>query len=327
MKQVQMHAYGAAEILQVVEMPIPRAGGGELLIQVEAVGVNFSDVLRRQNRYFMPTPLPYVLGVEAVGTVAGIGNGVDATATPIGTRVLAILPESGGYAEYVTAPAHFCIPMPPHVDPAQATALFVQGTTAYLILHAVAGDVQGKRVLVHAAAGGVGSLLVQLAKQAGAHVTATASTDEKLALSTALGADCAVNYSEADWPAQVIAATDGEKVDLILEMVGGDVFVQSFQCLKAGGAMIVYGAASGQKGMIHSEHFVDESQSLYSFNLAHFIQHRPEAFQAALGALIGMLAQGALAVQINHRFALDDVVNAHRQLENRQTTGKVVLIP
>ena len=327
MKQVQLNAYGSADVLDVVEVETPQPDVGELLIKVEAAGVNFSDVLRRRNTYFMPTPLPYVLGAEAVGTIVAIGQGVDDQSIQNGQRVLAILPSGGGYSEYVAVAASYCVPLPVHVEPADATAIFVQGSTAHLILHQVAAHVEGQTVLVHAAGGGVGSLLVQLAKLAGAKVIATGSSDEKLAFARKLGADAAINYTEANWPAKVIEANDGEKVDLVLEMVGGEVYTQSFACLKPGGTMIVYGAASGQKGMIHSEHFVDENHNLLSFNLAHFVQHKTDLWQASLGAMIGLIAEGQINIQTGHTFVLNDVRRAHQQLEDRQTTGKVVLIP
>lgn len=323
MKQIQIVAYGGPEVLTLVETEEPTAGDGELLIQVEAAGVNFSDVLRRRNTYFMPTPLPYVLGAEAVGKVVGAGS----EAFPEGSRVLAILPQGGGYAEYLSVPAQYCVPLLPHINPMSACALFVQGSSAHLMLHQIAGPLSGKSVLVHAAAGGLGSLLVQLAKREGAQVIATASSPEKLAFAQSLGADAGVNYTEADWPQRIVEANGGKKVDLILETVGGEIYSQSFACLKTGGSMIVYGAASGEKGLVHSEHFVDESHNLLSFNLAHFIQNKPEQWQASQGAMIGLLAEGKIRVEVEHSYPLSEAAKAHRHLESRQTSGKVVLIP
>ncbi|MEL6844055.1 MAG: zinc-binding dehydrogenase, partial [Bacteroidota bacterium] len=276
--------------------------------------------------YFMPTPLPYVLGVEAVGTIKELGPESE-TQFATGQRVLALLPFGGGYAEFVSAPLDYCIPLPDHVDARDATALFVQGTTAYLMLHQLAGEVKGKSVLVHTAAGGVGSLLVQLCQQAGARVIATASTEEKLGFAKRLGAEAGVNYRTSDWVEAVIAANEGEKVDLIFEMVGGNIYEQSFGCLNTMGKMIVYGAASGEKGLVHSEHFVDESHQLLPFNLAHFMQYRFAEWQAAMGAMIGLLAEGKIAIQRTHEFPLEQAATAHAQIEARQTQGKVVLIP
>lgn len=329
MQQVQFTAYGEAEVLSIVETALPQPGPGELLIRIEAAGINYSDILRRRNTYFMPTPLPYVLGAEAVGQVAGRGEDVaDAPPFQAGARVLAILPHGGAYAEYVVCPAQYCVPLPPHIDPRAATAIFVQGSTAHLILHDLLGGVEGKTLLVHAAAGGVGSLLVQMARLAGAQrVIGTASSADKCAAAIAFGADAAIDYSQADWPAAVRAANGGEGVDIVLEMVGGEVYAQSFNCLRNGGTMVVYGQASGEKGYIHSEHFVDAGLRLLGFNLAHVIGARMEAWQQALGAVIGLLAEGRIQVGLAHSFPLAEAAAAHRAIEARQTTGKVVLLP
>lgn len=328
MKQVQMHAYGAPEVLQLADVDRPDVQPETILIAVKAAGVNFSDILRRRNTYFMPTPLPYVLGAEAVGVVVETGPGVDAQVYPKGSLVLAILPQGGAYSEYVVAPAMFCVPLPPHLDAFAASGIFVQGCTAHLLLHQVAGSIEGKTILVHAGASGVGSLLLQMARLAGAgRLISTASTPEKRKAAQKFGADAVVDYTQTDWPDAVIAANGGQKVDLILEMVGGDVYAQSFSCLAQGGSMVVYGAASGQKGFIHSEHFVDESHHLQGFNLAHFIGTKMDLWQASLGAVIGMLAVGQIQVETSYQFALQDAMEAHRQIEARQTIGKVVLIP
>lgn len=323
-----MHGYGSPDVLKLVDVDVPQPAEGEVLIKIEAIGVNYSDALRRKNTYFMPTPLPYVLGAEAVGEVVALGAGLQAQPLQQGVRVLAILPNGGGYAEYVTAQAQYCVPLPPSIHAADATAIFVQGSTAHLMLHRVAGNIRGASVLVHAGGGGVGSLIVQLAKAAGAaNVIATGSSEAKLAVAQNVGADATVNYTHPDWPAKVIKANGGKKVDVILEMVGGDVYTQSFECLAQGGTMIVYGAASGQKGFMHAEHFVDENQTVAGFNLAHYIQHKTQMWQASLGAVIGMLAEGKLRVHVGQTFALNDAAKAHKQLEARQTTGKIVLNP
>jgi NADPH:quinone reductase len=328
MQQVQMSAYGKPDVLQLATVAIPQPKAGEVLLKVEAAGVNYSDVLRRKNTYFMPTPLPFVLGAEAVGEIVAVGEGVDAPPFQVGNRVLAILPHGGGYSEYVAAIAQYCVPLPPHLDAAEATAIFVQGSTAHLMLHQVVRDVEGKSILIHAAAGGVGSILVQLAKLAGAStVIGTGSSDKKLAAIRAFGADHAVNYTQAGWAKRVIEAHDNQKVDLIFEMVGGNIYTESFECLATGGTMVVYGAASGEKGHVHSEHFVDESQTVAGFNLAFFIQHRTELWQQSLGAIISLMAEGKLTISVKDTFSLHDVAEAHTLLEGRQTTGKVVLKP
>ncbi|WP_046246544.1 quinone oxidoreductase family protein [Hymenobacter terrenus] len=327
MKQVQIQAYGSPDVLQVVGAGIPVPAPGQVLVKVEAVGVNYADLLRRRNTYFAPTPLPNVLGNEAVGAIVAVGAGVGAPYA-VGTRVLAILPSGGGYAEYVAAEAPYCVPLPPSIPAAAAAAIFVQGTTAQLIISHLVPDLAGKTLLVHAGASGVGTLLIQLAKRAGAaRIIATASSAEKLALAASLGADAGVNYTEAQWPEQVLAANEGQKVDVVFEMVGGEVFNQSFACLAMGGRMVVYGAASHVQGVLHSEQLPNQGHSVLGFNLAYYLTHQQPLWQAALGTIIGLLAQGELRVQTANSFALADAAEAHRQMEARQTTGKVVLVP
>lgn len=326
MQQIQISEYGTRDVLELVEAEMPQPKEGEVLIKVKVAGVNYSDVLRRRNTYSLPTPLPYVLGQEAVGEISALGDGVEKF--QVGNRILAILPFGGGYAEYVAAAAQFCVPLPPNIDSAEATAIFVQGSTAYLILHQIVKDFAGKSILIHAAAGGVGSILVQLAKLGDAgRVIATSSSDEKLAAARDFGADAAVNYLDENWTEKVIEANGGEKVDVILEMVGGDIYAQSFECLAEGGTIIVYGAASGEKGFVHSEHFVDQSHNLLSFNLGYFIRNKMNIWQEALGSIVGLMAEGKLKISVKDVFPLKDTVEAHRQLEERMTTGKVVIKP
>lgn len=327
MKQVQFAEYGNSDVLQLIEKQIPTPQAGELLIKVEAAGVNYSDILRRRNTYFMPTPLPYILGAEAVGVIEQAGEGLDETPFQPGSRVLAILPSGGAYSEYVIANPMYCVPLPPHVDAKAASAIFVQGSTAHLIINEVLGDIEGKTILIHAAAGGVGSILVQLAVLAGARVIATASSEAKLQYAKELGAEIGINYTESDWPAKLLAANGGEEVDYVLEMVGGEIYAQSFACLKEGGTMVVYGAASGKKGYIHSEHFVDKCQQLRSFNLAYFIQNKSQLWQQSLGAMIGLIAESKIKIQVSNSYPLSHASLAHADIEARKTIGKVVLIP
>lgn len=325
MKQVQLNQYGSPDELKLVETSIPQPKTGEVVIKVEAIGVNYSDTLCRRNQYFQPTPLPYVLGSEAVGQIISVGEGVTEPYT-IGATVLAILPFGGGYAEYVLAIAQYCVPLPPNIDAKTATAIFVQGSTAQLMISQVAKDLKDKTVLVNASAGGVGSLLVQLAKLNGAKVIAASSSDEKLKVAKANGADATVNYSKDNWSEKVKLATNEQGVDIAFEMVGGDVYNETIKSLAPGGHLIVYGCASGIQGQIHPEHFVDENISQSGFNLAFYITTKPQVWQAALGTVIGLIAQGKLKIETPKTFALKNAAEAHRQIEARQTTGKVVLI-
>ncbi len=326
MKKVQLSGYGAPDVLQLIEAPVPQPKPGEVLLKVQAIGVNYSDIQRRRNTYFQPTPLPFTLGHEAVGTIEAVGEGVTGPFVK-GARVLAILPHSGGYAEYVSGPAQYCVPLPPHLDASAATAIFVQGTTARLLTSAVSGSLSGKTVVVNAAGGGVGSLLVQLAVGAGARVIAAASQEAKRELARKLGAAQAVDYSKAGWAQAVRAITGGKGADVVFEMVGGEVYDESVKSLATGGHLILYGAASGRQGSVHPEYFVDENLTQTGFNLAFYIGHKTALWQAALGEVVGLVAEGRLKVQVVDVFALADAATAHRRMEARQTTGKVVLIP
>jgi NADPH:quinone reductase len=324
MKLVQLNQYGLPDELKLVETSIPQPKNGEVVIKVEAIGVNFSDTLRRRNQYFQPTPLPYVLGSEAVGHIIAVGEGVSEP-YEIGTRVLAILPFGGGYAEYVAAIAQYCVPLPPNIDAKTATAIFVQGSTAQLMISQVAKELTGKTVLINASAGGVGSLLVQLAKLNGAKVIAASSSDEKLNVAKANGADETVNYSKDNWSKKVKEANNGRGVDIAFEMVGGSIYNETLKSLAQGGHLIVYGCASGVQGSIHPEYFVDENISQSGFNLAFYITTKMQVWQETLGAVIGLIAQGKLKIETPKTFDLKDAAEAHRQIEARQTTGKVVL--
>lgn len=323
MQQVQMQDYGSPEVLKLVETEIPSPKAGEVLVKVKTIGVNYSDILRRKNTYFQETPLPFVLGTEAVGEIVSVGEGVTIPYV-LGTTVLAILPQANGYSEYVSAIAQYCVPLPPEMDLEKATAIFVQGTTAQLMISQVAKDLKDKTVLVNASAGGVGSLLVQLAKLNGATVIGASSSDAKLETSKKLGADFTVNYSKPNWSNEVKKLTDGKGVDIVFEMVGGEVYDHSLKSLKQGGHIIVFGCASGIQGTVHPEFFVDENITQSGFNLAYFINNKMELWQEALETVIGLLMQGKLKVNVT-RYAFAKVQQAHSDIENRKTTGKVVL--
>ena len=240
MKAIQYSRFGAPEVLEVVEIDTPSPRPGEVLITIGAVGVNFFEVMMRQDRYAVTPPLPFIPGVEIAGTIAALGEGV--TNLSVGDRVAAALyvagVQSGGYAEQVAIRANVVVRLPDEISFVAATALQVQGLTALHLLrsHAAAG----KNVLISAAAGGVGSLLVQLAKRSGAkRVIAMASSAEKLALARELGADVGVDYTQADWPDQIRAATDGVGPDLIFDASGGDIPAQCLALLAPFGLLQV----------------------------------------------------------------------------------------
>jgi len=240
--------------------------------------------------------------------------------------VIGLIPH-GGYAEYVAVPAALTIPVPPGLDAVQAVALPVQGMTAYHIL-ATFGHLQpGERILIQAAAGGVGTLAVQLARlmEAG-QIIASASTPAKLDLALSLGANVGINYTQPDWTTQVLQATDGKGVDLILDMIGGVQFSENFTCLAPLGRIVTFGKASGQRAVIDPEKLTARCYTVTGFYGA-YAGTRPELVGPALKKLFQYVLAGQLQLQVHHRFPLEEAAAAHRLMETRQTTGKIVLLP
>ncbi len=325
MKQIIVNEFGAPEKLILHDVPVPCAGDGQIVIKVEASGVNFADSLQRQNKNVVPTSLPYLPGYEVAGMVTELGKGVENIS--IGDRVVAMLPGGGGYAQYVVTPAYLAAVIPPTISTQESLALQVQGLTAYLMLKDGAKLQAGQTVLIHAAAGGVGTLLVQIAKQMGAgKIIATASNVEKLAVAKSLGADESINYTESDWVQQVKDATGGKGVDLILDGTGGEILRNSFSCLAPFGRLINFGNSSGGSTSIDAFTLINDNHILQGFGLASYFG-KPDLMQEAYQYLFSQAATGKLKVHVGQTFGLADAAEAHKQMENRKTTGKIVLIP
>jgi NADPH2:quinone reductase len=324
MKAIQVSEFGESDVLELVEVEKPSPSEGEVLIEVKAAGVNYADTMRRRNQYLEETPLPFVPGSEVAGVAAEVGADVEDVSE--GDRVVTLL-GIGGYAGYVAAPARNLIPIPEGMDFDEAAAIPLQGLTAYHVLRTSGMLEEGESVLVHAAAGGVGTYAVQMAKLMGASlVIATASTQEKLDLAKNLGADVLINYTEEDWPDQVLEATNGEGADVILEMVGGDFIQKNLGCLAALGRMVVYGAASGGRGTLAPMDLMLYNQVVAGFYLPRLMT-RPELFGPSLEEVLGWLSSGDLQLTIGARYPLEQASEAHDALEGRQTTGKIVLNP
>jgi NADPH:quinone reductase len=329
MRAVQMSRFGGPEVLEVVETPTPMPGPGQVLVRVRAAGVNFSETLMRRNRYAVTPPLPAVLGNEVAGVVERLGAGVGGPA--VGARVVAPIFAAGGfyggYAEYALIDAGFVVPLPDALSFEVATALMVQGLTALFLTRQA--PPLGKTVLISAAAGGVGSLLVQLARRGGAgSVIAAASTAEKLAFARSLGADAGVDYTREDWVEQARAASGGAGPDIIYESVGGAVTKGSLAALAPLGRLVIYGALNIQSfdlGVPDLLGLIFKNQSLTGYALAPLLT--PESLKAGLAELFDLAASGRLKVTIGGTFPLERVAEAHRALETRRTTGKVVLVP
>ncbi|MCG9876181.1 MAG: quinone oxidoreductase [Leptospiraceae bacterium] len=326
MNQIIVNEFGNPEKLILHEVPIPYAGEGQIVIKVEAAGVNFSDAMQRRNQYVFPVSLPYLPGFEVAGIVKEIGNGVQNIS--VGDRVVAMLPNGGGYAQYAVTDSYLASVLPPTVSSQESLALQVQGLTAYLMLKDGARLQAGQTVLIHAAAGGVGSLQVQIAKQMKAgKIIATASNDEKLTIVKSLGADVVINYSESEWVQKVLKTTNERGVDLIVDSVGGDILQKSLNyCLAPFGRLISFGNPTGDSTSIEAYSLINKNQILQGFGLASYFE-KPDLMKEAYEYLFSQVTTGRLKVLIGQNFPLKDAYIAHRKMENRETIGKTILIP
>ena len=322
MKAIRVHELGDPDVMRLEEIEKPAPREGEVLIQVAAAGINYADLSQRQGTYLTRTHVPMTPGLEVAGTVAELGLGVSTPA--VGTRVAAFA--NGGYAEYATAAASAVLPIPSHLDFSRAAAFPLQGLTAYQLLRESARLEQGESVLVHAAAGGVGTLAVQLARLMGAgKVLGTASSASKLELVSRLGADAAINYTEENWVEQVKQATNGKGADIVLEMVGGQISEQSLQALAPYGRMVVFGRASGEVAQFTGVQLMYKNQAIIGYWLSAWMQ-RPDRIARAVSELMRYLAAGQLEIVVGATFPLAEAAAAHRAIAARQTTGKVVLL-
>ncbi|MFP2928865.1 quinone oxidoreductase family protein [Pyxidicoccus sp. 3LG] len=319
MKAIRYHEVGGPEVLRLDEVPEPVPGPGEVRIRVHAAGVNFADTERRRGLYDARVPLPRVLGSEAAGVVESVGPGVDASW--VGRRVVALA--AGSYAERVTAPVQELLELPEQVRFEEAAGLLVQGLTAWHIVHTMGRLSAGQSVLIHAAAGGVGLLAVQLAKAVGAQVLGTVSSEAKALLARELGADDVFLHGEGDLVERVRALTGGRGVDLVLDSVGASTWRGSLESLAPFGHLVAYGNASGHPPPLDVEALYEKSLKVSAYWLR--TPHPPELNRRAREALRDELAAGRLQVRLGLVVELAQAAEAHRQLETRGTVGKVVL--
>ena len=322
MKAIQVEQTGGPEVMELVELPVPQPKAHEALVKLSASGVNFIDVFMREGRY--PAPLPLVPGQEGAGVVTAVG--AEAKTVKVGDRV-AWSGVLGSYAEYVAAPVGALVPVPPGVSDLDAAAAMLQGMTAHYLSHDTFPLKAGHTALVHAAAGGVGLLLVQMAHQLGARVIGTVSTEEKAQLARAAGADEVILYTHADFAAETKRLTGGQGVDVVYDGVGKATFEKSMNSLRPRGMLVLYGASSGPVPPVDPM-TLSQKGSLFMARttLAHFTATRDELL-ARSGAVFGMIASGKLKVRIGHTYPLAQAQQAHRDLEGRKTTGKLLLIP
>jgi NADPH2:quinone reductase len=322
MKQIIVREVGGPEKMELVEVPIPTPGPGQAQVKIEATGVNFIDIYFRIGLYKAEAPI--TLGQEAAGVVTAVGEGV--TEVAVGDRV-AYAMTRGSYAEYAVAPAWQMVKIPDHVDSRTAAAAMLQGMTAHYLTHSTFPLKQGDTALVHAAAGGAGRLIVQMAKMLGARVFGTVSTEEKAALTRAAGCDEVIFYTRQDFVTEVKRLTDNRGVDVIYDSVGQSTFPKGLDALRPRGMMALFGQSSGAAPPIDPL-LLNQKGSLFLTRptLAHYCATREELLWRA-GDVLKWIDAGKLDVRIDRTYPLAEAAQAHRDLESRRTAGKLLLIP
>ncbi len=313
MKAIQLREFGGADAFEYVELDDPTPGEGEVLVEVARSGVNFADTHSTRNDYLAEQQLPLVPGAEIAGR------------TPDGRRVVALV-GNGGYAEKVAVPESSLIPLPDEVDDEVAAAALLQGLTAMALVKRSARIEAGETLLVEAAAGGTGTLAVQIAKAAGARVIGMASSAEKRELVEGLGADATVDSQSSDLRAAILEANAGKKVDAVLHMSGGSNFDAEFAALAPLGRLVVFGNASREAREVNTGALLQTSRAVIGFWLVHVLARRDLAVPL-IGELLGSLASGALRVTVGGVYALSEAALAHQALESRASTGKLLLDP
>ncbi|MFL6304124.1 MAG: quinone oxidoreductase family protein [Candidatus Sulfotelmatobacter sp.] len=322
MKAIQVKQPGGPEVLELVDVPVPERKANEAVVKLAASGVNFIDVYQREGRY--KVPLPFVLGQEGAGVVTTVGSNV--TSLKAGDRV-AWTGLLGGYAEYAAVPADRLVAIPAGVTDQQAAAAMLQGMTAHYLCHDTYPLKRGETALVHAAAGGVGLLLVQMAHNIGARVLATVSTEEKAKLAREAGADEIILYTKSDFEAETRRLTNAQGVHVVYDSVGKTTFEKGLNVLRPRGMMVLFG---GSSGAVPPFDLIALSQkgSLYVTRptLVNYIASREELISRS-GAVFAMISSGKLKLRIAHTYPLAEAQRAHRDLEGRKTTGKLLLLP
>jgi len=313
MKAIQIEEFGGPEVLRYADVEEPTAGEGEVVLDVARAGINFADTHATRNDYLAEQALPLIPGAEVSGR------------TPDGRRVAAILAK-GAYAQRVAAPEALLVPVPDEVDDDRAAALLLQGLTAMALVRECARIQEGETIVVEAAAGGTGSLSVQLAKRAGAKVIGLASSEEKRALVEKLGADATVDSRSGDLKEAILAANDGERVNAVLHMSGGEAFDAELSTLAPLGRMVVFGVASREQREVSTAALLRGSKAVIGFWLVHLLMRR-DLVGPMIGELFGAVAAGELEVTIGGVYPLSEAARAHEDLIGRRTSGKLLLDP
>jgi len=313
LKAIQIQEFGGPEKLELVELPDPEAGEGEVVVEVARSGINFADTHATRNDYLAEQSLPLIPGGEVSGR------------TPDGRRVAAVL-GTGGYAEKLVVPEAMLVSVPDEVGDDQAAALLLQGITAMALVRRCARIEPGETLVVEAAAGGTGSLAVQLGKQAGAKVIGLASSEEKRAMVERLGADASVDSRSEDLKAAILAANDGQRVDAVLHMSGGDAFDAELSALAPLGRMVVFGIASREQREVSTAALLRGSKAVIGFWLVHLMM-RPQEVRPMIGELLTAVAAGELEVSVGEVYPMSEAARAHEDLIARRSSGKLLLDP
>ena len=322
MKAIVIERHGGPEVLQLREVPRPEPGPGQALVRIHAAGVNYIDTYHRSGLY--PVNPPFTPGMEGAGVVEAVGEGVDVVKP--GDRV-AYAMHRGSYAEYAVVPAWALAPLPEGVSYELGAAVMLQGLTAHYLAHSTFPLEPGHKALVHAAAGGVGRLLVQVAKKRGATVYGTVSTEEKAELARAAGADHVILYTQVDFAEEVKRLTGGKGVDVVYDSVGKTTFEKSLKSLRPRGYLVLFGQSSGPVPPVDLQ-ILSANGSLYTTRptLTHYTADRNELLQRT-GDLFSWLERGEIEFRIDSTYPLKDAAQAHIRLESRQSAGKLVLVP
>jgi NADPH2:quinone reductase len=313
MKAIQISEFGGPEVMQLVDLPDPEPTDGQVVVDVARAGVNFADTHVTRDDYLAKQELPFVPGGEIAGTTAD------------GRRVAALL-ANGGYAQKVAVPEAWLVPVPDGVSDDVAAGLLLQGLTAHALVHRCAQLQPGETIVVEAAAGGTGSLAVQLAKRAGGRVIALASNPDKRQLAERLGADVTVDSGAGDLREAILQANAGQQVNAVLQMSGGDAFEQELRTLAPFGRMVVFGIASREENRVRTGHLLRNSRAVIGFWLMHLIPHRDE-LRAMIEDLLGAVLAGKLEVVMGGTYPLSEAARAHEDIAARRTQGKLLLDP
>jgi NADPH2:quinone reductase len=322
MKAIQIKQPGGPEAMELVELPVPEPKANEAVVKLAASGVNFIDVYQREGRY--KVPLPFVLGQEGAGVVTAVG--ADVKSVKAGDHV-AWCGLMGSYAEYAAVAADRLVPVPAGVTDQQAAGTMLQGMTAHYLAHSTYTIQAGDAVLIHAGAGGVGLLLIQMAKRLGAKVLTTVSTEVKAELARGAGADEVILYTSEDFAARTRELMNGEGVAAVYDSVGKTTFDGSLGCLRARGMMVLYGGSSGAVPPFDLLQLSAKGSLYVTRPMLKDYIHGRAALERRAGEVLGWVADGSLKLRIEHTFPLAEAAEAHRDLEGRKTTGKVLLVP